>query len=258
MAGADVNPPTNFVVLANAAVTATDAAITGDLGTFLAPPDGSVTLTTTLLTGTVHVGDTAAIQAFNNFLGMYDALATKECDKVLTGTLAGVTLPPGVYCFDAEATLTGVLTLKGPSNGIWIFKIGTSGTGALTGTNFSVVMAGGADPCNVTWWVAQAATMTTSAFQGSILAGAAITLTGGSFNGNAWSKADVTITGTAVKGCEGSHGNGNRQDEGKCNQGVGNGPESCDPGKSNQGDPSRSNDELGGTPGNPGRKGGKR
>ncbi len=41
-----------------------------------------------------------------------------------------------------------------------------------------------------------------------------------------------------------------------CNQGVGNGPEGCDPGNSNQGDPNRSNDELGGTPGNPGRKGG--
>jgi hypothetical protein len=41
-----------------------------------------------------------------------------------------------------------------------------------------------------------------------------------------------------------------------CNQGVGNGPEGCDPGNSNQGDKSRSNDELGGTPGDPGRKGG--
>jgi hypothetical protein len=37
---------------------------------------------------------------------------------------------------------------------------------------------------------------------------------------------------------------------------VGNGPEGCDPGNSNQGDPLRSNDELGGTPGDPGRKGG--
>jgi hypothetical protein len=37
---------------------------------------------------------------------------------------------------------------------------------------------------------------------------------------------------------------------------VGNGPEGCDPGNSNQGDPARSNDELGGTPGDPGRKGG--
>ena len=41
-----------------------------------------------------------------------------------------------------------------------------------------------------------------------------------------------------------------------CNQGVGNGPEGCDPGNSNHNQPS--NDENGGTPGNPGRKGGSR
>ena len=45
---------------------------------------------------------------------------------------------------------------------------------------------------------------------------------------------------------------------GACNQGVGNGPEDCDPGNSNQGDPDNSNDENGGTPGNPGSKGGKK
>ena len=42
----------------------------------------------------------------------------------------------------------------------------------------------------------------------------------------------------------------------RCNQGVGNGSEGCDPGNSNQGNPFGSNDEPGGTPGNPGRKGG--
>lgn len=39
-----------------------------------------------------------------------------------------------------------------------------------------------------------------------------------------------------------------------CNQGVGNGPEGCDPGNSDA--HKGSNDENGGTPGNPGRKGG--
>jgi len=41
------------------------------------------------------------------------------------------------------------------------------------------VMAGGGQACNVNWWVAQAATLTTSSFQGTILAGADITVTGG-------------------------------------------------------------------------------
>ena len=160
----------------------------------------SITRTSCPITGTVQVGDGVAQQAFNDFLSRYTALAPKPGDvsTTLTGTLAGVTLSPGIYSFDAAATLTGVLTLNGPSTGIWIFKIGTSGTGALTGTNFSVVMAGGGQARNVIWRVAQAATMTTSTFQGNILAGAGITLTGGTFNGNASSKADVTITGTAV------------------------------------------------------------
>lgn len=44
-----------------------------------------------------------------------------------------------------------------------------------------------------------------------------------------------------------------------CNQGVGNDEDwPCDPANSNQGDPSRSNDQLGGVPGSPGRKGGNK
>ena len=253
-----------FAILANAAVTCTDGTITGDVGTFQATPTGSVTRTSCPITGTVHVGDRVATQAYNAFLARYDAVATVACDAVLTGTLAGRNLAPGVYCFDAAATLTGVLTLTGPSNASWTFKIGTLGTGALTGTNFSVVMAGGAQACNVSWWVSQAATLTDSDLKGSILAGAAITLTRGTFNGNAWSKADVTVTGTAVTGCASSGGNGDGDDDDKghkhkdkdkdkCNQGVGNGAEGCDPGNSNH--RHHSNDEDGGTPGNPGRRG---
>ena len=193
----------NFALLANAAVTCTDGNVTGDVGTFLAIPTGAVTLTRSPVAGTVRIGDAVAKQAFNKFLTAYAALAPNQGDSctVLTGTLAGVTLLPGAYCFDAAATLTGVLTLDGPASGVWTFKIGTSGTGALTGTNFSMVMAGGGQACNVTWWVAQAATMTTAEFSGNILAGAAITMTGGSFTGNAWAKADATNTGTTLIGC---------------------------------------------------------
>ncbi|HEY5291724.1 MAG TPA: ice-binding family protein, partial [Burkholderiales bacterium] len=135
-------------------------------------------------------------------------------------------------------------------------------TGALTGTNFSVVMAGSGQPCNVYWWVAEAVTMTTSGFQGTILAGAAITMTGlaGSttpFNGDALAKAAVTLTDVTVTSCNATGGG---KSQSKCNQGVGNGPEGCDPGRSDQGNPFpfTSNDENGGVPGNPGRKGGNK
>lgn len=245
----------SFAVLSAApngggAVTCTDSTILGDIGSSGLP--ASVVQTSCALTGSVIAP--VSSQAVLDFQNQYAALASVPCTQTLTGTLAGLTLSPGVYCFDAAATLTGTLTLSGPSNGTWLFKVGTSGTGALTGTNFSVVMAGGADDCNVTWVVAQAATMTTSNFIGTIYAGAAITVTGGTYHGNALAKAAVTLTGVTLTPCEGTtvsqpvhHG---------CNQGVGNGAEGCDPGNSNQGNPGNSNDENGGTPGNPGKRGG--
>jgi hypothetical protein len=241
----------NFAVLGGTAVTCTDSTVTGDVGVY---PGTTITQTNCPVVGTVHAGDAAAAAAYANFLSAYDALALVPCDQTLT-TLDGQILSPGVYCVDAAATSTGsVLTLNGPSTGTWIFKIGTLGTGALTGTNFSVVMADGTPvPCSsVTWWVAQSATLTDSNFVGTIFAGDSITITRGTYAGDAFAKAAVTMTGTTLVGCESSATVNGKH----CNQGVGNGTEGCDPGNSNQGNPSRSNDEVGGTPGNPGRKGG--
>jgi hypothetical protein len=255
----------NFAILSAAlgsggAVTCTNTppptTITGDVGSS-GGPASVVNSTGCTINGAIIAPVSAQVVA--DFNSAYDALANQPCDAFLTGTLAGVTLTPGVYCFAAAATLTGTLTLNGGSGDTWLFKVGTTGTGALTGTDFNVVMAGGGDPCNVTWWVAEAATMTTSNFIGTILAGAAITVTSGgvgSFHGSALARAAVTITGGTFVGCTGGSLPGGTA-KAKCNQGVGNGPEGCDPGNSNQGDPSRSNDERGGTPGNPGRKGGR-
>ena len=194
----------SFAVLGGPAVTLTYSAVVGDVGSGFPFPGSAVTLTGSTISGTVHVGDAVAVEAYNDFLSAYDAFADTPCEQTLTLPLAGQTLSPGVYCTSAAVAETGgQLTLDGPSDGIWIFKIGTSGTGALTGTNFSVVMTGGGVACNVYWWVAEAATMTTSNFQGTILAGAAITVTGGTFNGNALAKAAVTLTGATASVCSG-------------------------------------------------------
>jgi hypothetical protein len=264
--GPSLGSASGFAALAGAAVTCTGSTITGDVGIVGSTPFTNTGCT--IISGTVHQGDQAAAAAYADFLTAYDTLHfNTPCDQTLTGTLAGVTLSPGVYCFTAAATLTGTLTLDGPADGVWIFKVGTGGTGALTGTNFSVVMAGGAQdtPCpNVFWWVAQAATLTTSNFLGTVLAGADITVTGGTFIGGALAggagttslpTGAVTLTGSNIKACPPAGGTVVHTKH-KCNQGVGNGPEGCDPGNSNHRHPS--NDERGGTPGNPGRKPGNR
>jgi hypothetical protein len=236
-------------------------------------PGEAVTCTTSTITQTLcsakakgDVAVAAAAAGYSDSLSAYNALLLVPCDKVLTGNLDGVTLAPGVYCFENSAALKGQLTLNGPANGMWVFKIGTkSGTGDLTATNFTVVMSGGGQACNVSWWVAQSVTLTDSIFLGTILAGKAITITGGTYNGYTFAKVAVTLTDVTVTTCKiavigvgGSGGTGGTVNlKSKCNQGVGNGPEGCDPGNSNHGDPANSNDENGGTPGNPGRKGGK-
>ena len=187
----------NFAILAGAAVTCTGGTVTGNVGVF---PGTAITQTGCVVTGSVNAGDLVAAPAQNDFVIAYNDIATQTCDQALTG-LGSLTLAPGVYCFDAAATETGgVLTLDGPADGIWIFKIGTLGTGALTGTGFSVVTTGGGQASNVYWHVAQAATFTDSHFLGTILAGAGITMTRGTFDGRALANAAVTITGTAVSG----------------------------------------------------------
>ncbi len=256
----------DFAVLAGTNVTCTDGSvITGDVGV---SPGSAVPYTNTGCTiagATPPATDAAATSARTAFLGTYAALQlqSSSCTSV-SGNLAGQNLAPGVYCVDAVAK-AGTLTLTGPSNGVWIFLV----NGALTGTNFSVVMAGGGQPCNVFWVPSAAATMTTSTLKGNILAGDAsggsVTLTGGTLAGRALANVAVTMTGTSVIGCDAlsgsstckdKHRHGHDKDRKKCNQGVGNGAEDCDPGQSNRHNPFGSNDEHGGTPGNPGRKGG--
>lgn len=249
----------SFAVLSAAdnhggAVTCTDSTVTGDVGSSGLP--ASVVQTNCVIDGAVVAPVSAKVVA--DFDAAYADFLALPCGTTLT-TLDGQTLAPGVYCIEAAATSTGsVLTLDGPADATWIFKVGTLGTGALTGTNFSVVTPDGTPPScnNVVWSVAEAATLTDSQFTGTILAGGAITLTGGTFNGDALAKAAVTLTGATVIGCDNS--TPSQPQRQRCNQGVGNGSEGCDPGNSNQGNPFRSNDEMGGTPGNPGRKGGNK
>lgn len=193
----------HFAVLGGTAVTCTGGAVIGAVGI---SPGITAAYTNT---GCAVDGDTppasnaAAVQAHADFLTAYDALELQATSRACTdvaGNLAATNLAPGEYCLDATAK-TGLLTLTGPSTAVWTFFV----AGALTGTNFSVVMAGGGQPCNVFWVPSVAATMTTSTLKGNILAGntvgGSITLTGGALTGRILANVAVTTTGTSVVGC---------------------------------------------------------
>ena len=202
-------PPAEFAVLAGAAVTCTVSSVQGNVG--LANL-GTITNTSCAITGAIEEGTAAAQAAYASFPDEYASFRTAPPCDFHNVSLAGAFLSPGVYCYDAAVTVTGsTLTLVGSATDTWIFRIGTLGTGALTGTNFNVVMTGGAT-CNndVLWWTAQAATLTDSTFVGSILAGADITVTRGSLAGQVLAGGSgttstrtgaVTLTGTEVDFC---------------------------------------------------------
>jgi hypothetical protein len=190
----------SFAILGGPAVTCTSSTTAGDVGV---GSSAAFTNTGCSISGNIHAGDASAAQAYNDYLNTYNNIAATPCGgAVLTGTLAGRILAPGIYCVSAEAK-AGVLTLNGPATGSWTFKV-TDGasTGALTGTGFSVVMAGGGQACNVIWWSEAAATLTDSDLKGNILSGAGLTLTRGTVVGRALAKAGVTLTGvTSLGGC---------------------------------------------------------
>jgi len=260
------------------ALTLTNSAVNGNLvysGTLAGVPPSTISGTSTTPLNPQVITDLNS--AWNWVQNMTCTDTTTLAGATITGP---VTLAPGVYCTGTALTGAGVLTLDagGNANAVWIFKIGA----ALSGTGFSVVMANGGQACNVFWAPGADVTLTTSAFSGNILAGAnpiatypaggSITLNGGTLAGRALANVAVTMTGANIIGCSalpnppsGPPGSckdkdhdGHGKDHKKCNQGVGNGSEGCDPGHSDHGMwPFGSNDENGGKPGDPGRKGGK-
>src|SRR6478672_5649009 len=90
----------SFAVLSAApggggAVTCTDGTITGDVGS--SGLAASVVQTSCVINGAIIAPVSAGVVA--DFNTAYAAYAAIPCGTTLTGTLAGVTLSPGVYCF---------------------------------------------------------------------------------------------------------------------------------------------------------------
>lgn len=176
----DLGSAANFVGLASSTFTNTGSGIyVGDVGVFpgtavVGFPPG------TFRRGTIHAGDGVAEQAQIDANTAYTALAGQDCNVDLTGKdLGGLTLTPGVYCFNTSAQLTGDLVLDALGNplAVWVFKIGSTLT---TASGSSVAMINDGQAVNVFWQVGSSATLgTTTRFSGNILALESVTLTTG-------------------------------------------------------------------------------
>lgn len=193
-----------FAVLAGSAVTCTGGGIAGDVGVF---PGTAITLTGCPVNGSQHSGDSVAKQAQIDALAAYNDLLGQDCDYNLSSTPGTQTLTPGVYCSPAGVTMTGItLTLDadGDSNAVFIFQIGA----ALTMTDSEILLVDGAQASNVFWQVTSAATLTTTTFEGTIIAkDGAITATDTTANcGLLALNFAVTSTNSVITECGGDSG----------------------------------------------------
>ena len=162
----------SFAVLGASIVTNTGpTVVTGDLG--VSPATAITGFPPGVVVGTIHAAEPIAAQAQAD-AGIANP-SSRPCRATginLTGQVLGtqvLSLPPGVYCFDTSAQLTGTLFLTGA--GPWIFQIGTTLT---TAGNAAVVVVDAGATCsgaNVFWQVGSSATLGTGTpFAGTILA----------------------------------------------------------------------------------------
>ena len=215
----------SFAVLGASTVTNTGATIvTGDVGvspgtaitgfllTNVIVGPGTVTAGPGLVNGTIRPGGLVAAQAHGDAVLAYAALNAMACPSInnLSGQVLGtavLSLPPGVYCFNSSAQLTGTLSLTGA--GPWVFKIGSTLTTAV-GSQVVVVDAGAnCSGSNVFWQVGSSATLDTGTqFAGNILALASITLNNGAkVDGSAIAlAAAVTMDTNTVSICRSGSG----------------------------------------------------
>jgi Ice-binding-like len=265
----------SFAVLgATTVTTAGPSVVTGDLGvspgtacTGFPTPCTDPTNIGGTVNGTIYAGGSVALQAVSAQAQKdahiaYAALLGQTCTKTYGAVqeIGGLSLGTGVYCFPSSADLAAGTTLTLTGAGPWIFQIGSTLT---TGAGSSVVMSSGSGAGAVFWLVGSSATLgANTQFAGNILAVASISLDGGdTVAGRLIALAGaVTMDGAAstvnaTANPSGSVPVGNppfceeHKKHEKCNQGGGNGPEGCDPGKSSLNSPFDSNDENGGTPG---------
>lgn len=208
---ASLGTAAQYVILARTGITTTGVSnVTGNLG--LSPGVDAVLLgweqsaattfsTSPMVDGRIYVSTYDAptpdnlILASSDMEAAYVAIEAQDPPDEVdlnAGALGGVTFAPGIYRWNAAATIATDVTIDGGPNDVWVFQI----DGALAiAASVSVVLTGGASPSNVFWQVNGAINIgATSHFEGIALASSAINVgAGSSVNGRLLAQTSVAV-----------------------------------------------------------------
>jgi hypothetical protein len=159
----------DFAVLGATTVTSAGVStVTGDVG--VSPGTAVTGFGPGIVTGSIHAGDPAAATAHADLQTAYDDAAGRSPAEPAIGVLDGLTLHPGVHASGAALSLAGTLTLDadGDPNAVFVLQAGST---LITAAGSQVLLAGGAQACNVFWQVGSSATLGAgSLLRGSVLA----------------------------------------------------------------------------------------
>lgn len=197
----DLGTAASFIALAASTLTNTGSGnFYGDVGvspglSIIGFPPGM------LVNGMLYPGGSVPLQAQIDASTAYTLLSGQTCNVDYTGVdLGGLTLAPGVYCFDTSAQLTGNLVLDGMGdpNAVWVFQTGST---LITSSTSTVSVINGGNPLNVFWKVGSSATLGTGTrFIGNIIANGSATMnTGASLTGRI-----IALTGAVTMDTTGS------------------------------------------------------
>jgi hypothetical protein len=143
--------------------------------------------------------------AVNNFEAAYTDAAGRVSDfnELNGGAIGGLVLPPGVYNWSTDVSISDDIFLAGDSDDTWIFQIDGNLTTA-SGTN--VILTGDVQIENIVWQVAGGAGVeigTDAQFAGVVLTQTGINvLTNATVNGCLYAQTDVNLQMATVTGCD--------------------------------------------------------
>jgi hypothetical protein len=192
----------SFAVLAGTTLTnnsgATTTAVTGDVG--------ATGVSGSLIPVTGNYYPLGSETAYVNAMADLPSVISDANNAVLfpcgtsIATIGTLNPTPGVYCINADAAITGVVTLTLNNPGVYIFRT----AGALTpDPGSSVAFGGTATPANTNvFWVVGSADMGTpgASWKGTILTNGAVTLGDGDtlLGGRVLSNAAVTLSNNQI------------------------------------------------------------
>ncbi len=192
----------SYAVLGSSAITVTTSAgITGTAGTDIGvSPAGAITGPVPSPVGTIHTNDASAAIAQTDLVTAFNDTNTPVA-SVIAADLNSQVLDAGSYKPTGSAFLnTGTVTFDAQGDPNAIFVMQTPSSTITTATSSTMVLANGAQACNIFWAIGSSATLgINSTFLGHLYAHTSITVnSGATVHGNLLAQTGAVTLNTAT------------------------------------------------------------